>query len=45
MLSSRAAPLLLQSEAGARVVDSLINYEAVKYFGNERHEVGGLRQQ
>jgi hypothetical protein len=23
------------------VVDSLINYEAVKYFGNEKHEVGG----
>lgn len=29
-----------QAEAGGRVVDSLINYETVKYFGNEQHEVG-----
>jgi ATP-binding cassette subfamily B protein len=26
------------SEAKTRAVDSLINYETVKYFGNERHE-------
>lgn len=26
------------SEAGARATDSLINYETVKYFGNEEHE-------
>lgn len=26
------------SEAGARETDSLINYETVKYFGNEQHE-------
>lgn len=26
------------SEAGARETDSLINYETVKYFGNEEHE-------
>lgn len=28
-----------QAEAGGRVVDSLINYETVKFFGNEKHEV------
>lgn len=27
-----------ESEAGARAVDSLINYETVKFFGNEKHE-------
>lgn len=27
-----------EAEAGGRVVDSLINYETVKYFGNEQHE-------
>ncbi len=26
------------TEASARAVDSLLNYETVKYFGNERHE-------
>jgi ATP-binding cassette subfamily B protein len=26
------------TEANARAVDSLLNYETVKYFGNERHE-------
>ncbi|KAJ9531485.1 hypothetical protein QJQ45_015055 [Haematococcus lacustris] len=30
--------LAAQSEAGGRVVDALINYEAVKYFGNEAFE-------
>ncbi len=28
------------TEANARAVDSLLNYETVKYFGNERHELG-----
>jgi ATP-binding cassette subfamily B (MDR/TAP) protein 7 len=28
-----------ESEASSRAVDSLINYETVKYFNNERHEV------
>lgn len=27
-----------EAEAGARAVDSLINYETVKYFNNEEHE-------
>ena len=26
-------------EANARAIDSLLNYETVKYFGNERHEL------
>ena len=29
-----------ESEASSRVVDSLINYETVQYFGNVGHEVG-----
>jgi len=28
-----------ESEAASRAVDSLINYETVKYFNNEKHEV------
>lgn len=28
------------TEANERAVDSLLNYETVKYFGNERHEFG-----
>ncbi|MEO7433310.1 MAG: ABC transporter ATP-binding protein/permease [Dokdonella sp.] len=28
------------TEANERAVDSLLNYETVKYFGNERHELG-----
>jgi ATP-binding cassette, subfamily B (MDR/TAP), member 7 len=28
----------LDNEAGGRVVDSLLNYETVHYFGNARHE-------
>jgi ATP-binding cassette, subfamily B (MDR/TAP), member 7 len=28
-----------ESDAHARAVDALINYETVKYFGNERHEL------
>ena len=28
----------MDSKANTRAVDSLINYETVKYFGNERHE-------
>lgn len=27
-----------ESEAGAKAIDSLINYETVKFFGNELHE-------
>ncbi len=27
-----------ESEANNRAVDSLINYETVKYFNNEQHE-------
>lgn len=29
----------LENEASGRAVDSLINYETVKYFGAEEHEV------
>jgi ATP-binding cassette subfamily B protein len=29
----------LDSEANTRAIDSLINYETVKYFGNEGHEL------
>ena len=29
----------LENEASGKVVDSLLNYETVKYFNNERHEV------
>ncbi|MGD8614658.1 MAG: ABC transporter ATP-binding protein/permease [Gammaproteobacteria bacterium] len=28
------------SQANTQAIDSLINYETVKYFGNERHELG-----
>jgi ATP-binding cassette subfamily B protein len=28
-----------ESEANNRAIDSLINYETVKYFGNEEHEL------
>ncbi|RLN10742.1 hypothetical protein BBJ28_00008889 [Nothophytophthora sp. Chile5] len=28
----------LENEAGAKVIDSLMNYETVKYFNNEQHE-------
>lgn len=27
-----------ESEASSRAIDSLINYETVKYFNNEAHE-------
>jgi ATP-binding cassette subfamily B protein len=30
----------LDSTANTRAVDSLLNYETVKYFGNEAHELG-----
>ncbi|MGH8461814.1 MAG: ABCB family ABC transporter ATP-binding protein/permease [Stenotrophobium sp.] len=30
----------LDSRANTRAIDSLLNYETVKYFGNERHEAG-----
>ncbi|WP_323847231.1 ABC transporter ATP-binding protein/permease [Microbulbifer magnicolonia] len=29
-----------ESESSSRAVDSLLNYETVKYFGNEQHEAG-----
>src|SRR5690606_21963729 len=29
----------LDSEAGSIAIDSLLNFETVKYFGNEAHEV------
>jgi hypothetical protein len=29
-----------ESEAGSRAIDSLINYETIKYFNAEAHEVG-----
>uniref|UniRef100_M4C5K5 ABC transporter n=1 Tax=Hyaloperonospora arabidopsidis (strain Emoy2) TaxID=559515 RepID=M4C5K5_HYAAE len=29
----------LENEAGAKVIDSLMNYETVKYFNNEAHEI------
>ncbi|SEA29373.1 ABCB family ABC transporter ATP-binding protein/permease [Microbulbifer marinus] len=29
-----------ESQSSSRAVDSLLNYETVKYFGNERHEAG-----
>jgi ATP-binding cassette, subfamily B (MDR/TAP), member 7 len=28
----------LDNEAGGRVVDSLLNYETIQYFGNAKHE-------
>ncbi|WGL17735.1 ABC transporter ATP-binding protein/permease [Microbulbifer bruguierae] len=31
---------LAESRSSSRAVDSLLNYETVKYFGNERHEAG-----
>ena len=33
------------SEAQSKAVDSLLNYETVKYFGNEAHEAQPLRSQ
>ncbi len=34
----RRAMNALDAEANAKAIDSLLNYETVKYFGNERHE-------
>ena len=31
----------LENEASSRSVDSLLNYETVKYFNNEAYEVRG----
>lgn len=28
----------IENEASGKAVDSLLNYETVKYFGNEKHE-------
>ncbi len=30
----------MDSTANTRAIDSLLNYETVKYFGNERYEAG-----
>ena len=30
----------VDSEANTKALDSLLNYETVKYFGNEAHEAG-----
>ena len=32
------------TEANAKAIDSLLNYETVKYFGNEEHEARALRR-
>ena len=37
-LTYRRRMLEAESEANAKAVDSLLNYETVKYFGNEEHE-------
>jgi ATP-binding cassette subfamily B protein len=37
---TRRAMNELDSKANVRAVDSLLNYETVKYFGNERYEAG-----
>ncbi|MBM3507346.1 MAG: ABC transporter ATP-binding protein/permease [Alphaproteobacteria bacterium] len=36
----RRAMNTADAEANTKAVDSLLNYETVKYFGNERHEAG-----
>jgi ATP-binding cassette subfamily B protein len=35
----------MDSKANTRAIDSLINYETVKYFGNEQYEVGRYDEQ
>ncbi len=35
----------MDSKANTRAIDSLINYETVKYFGNERYEVNRYDEQ
>lgn len=35
----------IENESGARVVDSLINYETVKYFNNEKYELDRYEEQ
>jgi ATP-binding cassette, subfamily B, heavy metal transporter len=35
----------MDSKANTRAIDSLINYETVKYFGNERYEAGRYDEQ
>lgn len=37
-LTFRRRMLEAETEANAKAVDSLLNYETVKYFGNEEHE-------
>jgi ATP-binding cassette subfamily B protein len=36
----RARMNAADSRANSQAIDSLLNYETVKYFGNERHELG-----
>ncbi|MEF8792817.1 MAG: ABC transporter ATP-binding protein/permease [Thiohalorhabdus sp.] len=38
-MSERLAANRLESEANNQAVESLVNYETVKYFGNEGHEL------
>ena len=38
-LKFRRAMNAQDSEANARAIDSLLNFETVKYFGNEKHEL------
>jgi ABC-type multidrug transport system fused ATPase/permease subunit len=40
--SSRTTLLSLENEASSRSTDSLLNYETVKFFNNEEHEVASL---
>ncbi len=35
----------LDSKANTRAIDSLLNYETVKYFGNEEFEATPLRRE
>lgn len=37
-LAYRRGMIAAESEANTKAIDSLLNYETVKYFGNERHE-------
>ncbi|MBI3711220.1 MAG: ABC transporter ATP-binding protein/permease [Proteobacteria bacterium] len=37
-LSFRRGMIAAESEANTKAIDSLLNYETVKYFGNEAHE-------
>ncbi len=41
----RKAMLARENEASAQITDSLLNYETVKYFQGEEHEVSSLNSQ